>query len=238
MELLDRAIARVRRRTGGGLDYVIPPEIKDDEFFRAIERVASEPGLGHILEIGASGGAGSTEAFVRGIGTNPDPPMLHCIEVSAPRYEALVKRYAGHDRVHCYRVSSVPLEAFPSPAEVEEFHRSGGSAFSDFPLKQVLGWLEQDIRYVREQGIPTAGIQLIRERNGIATFGAVLIDGSEFTGAAELRQVYGARFLLLDDICTYKNHANFRALSADPAYRLVETAEKPRNGYAVFERVA
>jgi hypothetical protein len=235
VHLVDRAIARARRRIGG-LDYVIPPEIKGDDFYRAIVRVASEPGLGHILEIGASGGAGSTEAFVTGILANADPPVLHCIEVSAPRYDALVKRYADRDFVRCYRVSSVPSESFPSPAEVEEFHRAGESKFSAFPLKQVLGWLEQDIAYVRSHGIDTAGIQDIRHLNGIDVFGAVLIDGSEFTGVAELAEVYGARFILLDDICTYKNHTNFRALSNDPAYRLAESSERPRHGYAVFER--
>lgn len=237
VHLVDRAIARARRLTGTSLEHVIPPEIKGDDFFRAIVRVASTPGLGHILEIGASGGAGSTEAFVAGILQNPDPTVLHCIEVSAARYEALVKRWTGRDFVRCYRVSSVPVDAFPSPAEVEQFHRTVNSKFSTFPLKQVLGWLEQDVRYVESQDIETSGIRMIRESNGIGHFGAVLIDGSEFTGVAELREIYGAQFILLDDICTYKNHANLVALSADPAYRLVETSEKPRNGYAVFERV-
>jgi hypothetical protein len=112
------------------------------------------------------------------------------------------------------------------------------SKLSKFPLNQVLGWLEQDVTYIQSQDIPTNGIQLIRDSNGIDTFDAVLIDGSEFTGTAELQEVHGARFLLLDDICTYKNYANLRTLKADPAYRLVEASEKPRNGYAVFERVA
>lgn len=103
-------------------------------------------------------------------------------------------------------------------------------------MNQVLGWLEQDVTYIQSQEIPTNGIQLIREAHGIDIFDAVLIDGSEFTGPAELKEVYGARFLLLDDICTYKNFANFCALKADPAYRLVEASENPRNGYAVFER--
>jgi hypothetical protein len=236
VHLVDRVMARARRRSGAGLDYVIPAEIKGDEFYRAIVEVASTPGLEHILEIGASGGAGSTEAFVTGILKRSDRPKLHCIEVSAPRYDALVKRHAALDFVHCYRVSSVPVASFPSPAEVEEFHRTVDSKLSRFPLNQVLGWLEKDVAYIQSQDIPTNGIQMIRDAHGIDVFGAVLIDGSEFTGAAELKEVYGARFLLLDDICTYKNYANFRALKGDAAYRLVEAAEKPRNGYAVFER--
>ena len=238
LSLIHRVLARARRLGGSGLDHVIPPEIKHDPFYRAIIRIASTEGLTHVLEIGASSGAGSTEALVTGILANPSRPALHCIEVSAPRFESLARRYAGKDFVHCYRASSVPLKAFPSAAEVEAFHRSVDSKFATFPLQQVLGWLEQDIAYVASQDIPEHGIQLIKDKHGIQRFDAVLIDGSEFTGAAELREVYGARFILLDDICTYKNFENFRSLSNDAAYRLLETSEKPRNGYAVFERTS
>lgn len=237
MMVLRRVVARARRFGGTSLDHVIPPEIKHDAFYRAIVRVASTPRLAHILEIGSSSGAGSTEALVTGILRNPDRPALHCMEVSEPRFEALTRRYAKHPFVHCYRASSVPLECFPSPEEVEAFHRSTDTRFGTHPLERVLGWLKQDIEYVGSQNVPTNGIQMIREKHGIGTFDAVLIDGSEFTGMAELQQVYGARFLLLDDICTFKNHSNFRTLSTDPSYRLVETSEKTRNGYAVFERV-
>ena len=238
MSVLRRVAARARRLGGTGPDHIIPPEIKHDAFYRAIIRIASTPGLTHILEIGSSSGGGSTEAFVKGILRNPDRPALHCMEVSAARFDALSRRYAEQPFVHCYRASSVPLEAFPSPAEVEAFHRSVDSNFSLHPLDQVLGWLKQDIEYVSSQDVPTHGIRMIKDDLGIETFDAVLIDGSEFTGSAELREVYGARFLLLDDIRTFKNHTNYRTLSSDPAYRLVETSDKTRNGYAVFERVA
>ena len=237
MNLVRRVAARARRAGRGGLDVLIPPEIRDDAFYRAITRVASTNGLSHILEIGSSAGAGSTEAFVAGVSTNPECPTLHCIEISAPRFEALARRYAEQDFVRCYRVSSVPLEAFPSAEEVEEFYRAHETKLNQFPLKQVLRWLDQDIRYIRDEDVPSNGIATIKERHGIEFFDAVLIDGSEFTGAAELREVYGARFVLLDDICTYKNYANYHALSADNHYRLVEASAALRNGYAVFEHI-
>ena len=66
----------------------------------------------------------------------------------------------------------------------------------------------------------------------------MLIDGSEFAGPAELDDVYGARFLLLDDTETFKNWENSRRLRADPEYRLVYADSETRNGFAVFERVA
>lgn len=238
VDLLAKIAARAGRMRGRGLDVVIPPEIKDDAFYRAIVRVASTPGIAHILEIGSSSGAGSTEAFVTGIRANADRPALHCIEISAPRYEALVRRYAADDFVHCYRASSVPLDAFPSEDEVVAFYGTMDSKLRSFPLDRVIGWLRQDIEYVSKQGVPTSGIRMIAGALGIEHFDVVLIDGSEFTGIPELQEVYGAGVILLDDICTYKNFSNFQRLSKDPGYRLVESSETPRNGYAVFERVS
>lgn len=232
------AVGWARRLFGSELDHLIPPEIKDDRLYAVISKVASTPGVRHMLEIGSSSGAGSTEAFVAGALANPERPVLHCVEVSAARYAALVKRHAGQSFVRCYWASSVGPEGFASAAEVEHFYQTVDSKLQAFSLKRVLEWLEQDVRYLSSHLVATEGIRMIKEQSGIGQFDAVLIDGSGFTAQAELREVYGARFVLLDDICTFKNHANFRTLSEDPTYRLVESAEEPRNGYALFEHVA
>jgi hypothetical protein len=218
------------------LDRLIPPEIRGDRFFRAIVDVASTPGVREILEIGSSSGAGSTEAWVLGALANPEPPRLHCIEVSTVRYAALVERWRETPLVHCYNVSSVPLEAFPGPEEVARFHREVRSKLSRNALETVLGWLQQDLDYVERHGLSRHGIREIKERHGLEGFDAVLIDGSEFTGQAELEEVYGARFLLLDDTRSFKNWDNAKRLEADPAYRLVRRSRWTRNGFAVFER--
>lgn len=219
------------------LDRLISPEIEGDRFYRAITAVGATSGVREILEIGSSSGAGSTEAWVEGALRNPERPRLHCIEVSRARFAALVERWREHDFVHCYNVSSVPLESFPGEDEVARFHREVRSRLRRTPLPTVLEWLRQDIEYVAENGLSRHGIREIKEQHGIETFDAVLIDGSEFTGSAELEEVYGARFLLLDDARTFKNWENVRRLEADPAYRLVKKSRWPRNGFAIFERV-
>jgi len=220
-----------------GLDRVIPPEIRRDRFSRAIEAVGVTDGVRHILEIGASGGDGSTEAWVRGALRNPHRPDLHCIEVSVPRFHALAERWRGHPFVHCYNCSSVPAGAFASEEEVARFYREVRSKLRNVRLEKVLGWLRQDLAYLAEHGLSTDGIRRIKAEHGIAVFDAVLIDGSEFTGKPELEEVYGARFLLLDDIRSFKNWENYHRLREDPAYRLVQKSRWLRNGFAVFERV-
>ncbi|MFZ1983525.1 MAG: hypothetical protein WAU91_03875, partial [Desulfatitalea sp.] len=219
-----------------GLDRLIPPEIRNDAFYEMIERIAAEEDIRTILEIGASSGEGSTNALVQGISRNQHQPVLHCIEISRGRFQALQRRYGRHPQIHCHNFSSVPLARFPSEAQLARFYQEAPTALTRYPLQQVLGWLRQDIAYVTASGVAQDGIARIKQDHGIETFDMVLIDGSEFTGSAELEELYGARFILLDDINTFKNHANYRRLKTDPAYTLLEENCSLRNGYAVFKK--
>lgn len=219
------------------LNYLIAPEIKHDEFYQAIQRLASSPDIKTVLEIGSSSGQGSTEAFVKGLRQNANNPQLFCMEVSKPRFEALRDCYAADPFVHCYNVSSVGLDAFPSELEVTQFYYRYQTPLNQYALDQVVGWLHQDIDYLKTSGVSGEGIRLIKEEQGIDTFDLVLIDGSEFTGEAELDDVYGAKYLLLDDICTYKNFNNHHRLLRDPNYVLIEQNSSLRNGYSIFKYV-
>jgi hypothetical protein len=218
------------------LDYLIPPEIKDDGFYKAIYRISQKPEVLTILEIGSSSGQGSTEAFVEGIRRNPSHPILFCMEISKPRFAALQDCYKNERNVRCYNVSSVPLHLFPSEFDITTFYQTTETNLNFTPLNMVLGWLRQDIEYIKNSCVPERGIEIIKSENGIDTFDVVLIDGSEFTGIPELQLIYGAKYILLDDICTYKNYTNYNRLKADPAYVLVKEDFKCRNGYAVFKR--
>ena len=229
---------RVRRRLRPFSDYdkTIPPEIVNDEFYEVIRSLAGTAAVHTMLEIGSSNGAGSTRAFVDGLHKNPNQPLLFCLEVSRPRFEELAARYAADSQVKCYNLTSVPLDRFPTEAEVVSFYRERKSHLNRVPLREVLRWLKQDLRYIGRQGASQNGIEVIKNENGVDAFGMVLIDGSEFSGRAELDEVYGADYILLDDIGTFKNFGNYERLVADPTYRLRASNPTLRNGYAVFER--
>jgi hypothetical protein len=218
------------------LDRLIPPEIRGDRLYEWIVKIAATPGVRQIVEIGSSSGAGSTEAFVLGALRNAVRPDIHCIEISRRRFAALVERYRGHDFVHCHNCSSVPIESFPDAAAIDAFRRRTWSRFRFIRRATVLQWLRQDLDYMRLHGMSAHGIRQIREQHGIAQFDAALIDGSEFSGPADLNEVYGARFLLLDDIRSYKNGDNYQRLRRDPMYDLIASSRWLRNGFAIFER--
>ncbi len=220
------------------LDIIIPPEIKNDEFYTIIQKIAREEDIKTVLEIGSSSGGGSTEAFVTGLRENPNQPTLFCMEVSQARFANLKKSYENDSFVKCYNASSVPIEQFPDQNEVIDFHQNSDSNLRAYPIDQVLGWLQQDIEYIKNSGVPANGIQQVKQENNIESFDLVLIDGSEFTGIAELKEVYGSRFICLDDITTFKNYQNHHQLLADPNYILISQNTFTRNGYSVFEKVS
>ena len=236
---LARGARTVRRRIFPYSDYeqTIPPEIVNDEFYRVMRTLAASAPVATVLEIGSSTGEGSTRALVEGIRENPRRPTLFCMELSRPRFLQLVQRYGNDPQVKCYNTTSVPLDRFPTEAEVIDFFRSRKSKLTRVPLNEVLRWLRQDVRYVRRTGPSEHGIRKIKEENGLQKFGMVLIDGSEFAGPAELDEVYGADYLLLDDIATFKNMGNNERLNSDPAYKVIASNAELRNGYAVFERL-
>ncbi len=232
----DKTIAMDNDITNSELNYLIPPEIKNDEFYTAIQRIAREEDIRTVLEIGSSSGHGSTEALVNGLRENSNKPILFCIEVSKSRFAELQKRYVNDFFIKCYNVSSVSLEQFPDEIEVITFYDTTQTNLNLYSLEQILSWLQQDTEYVKSSRVPEAGIKSIRRENNIDFFDLVLIDGSEFTGSAELDEVYGAKFILLDDINTFKNYKNLSQLSISSEYTLIEHNSHIRNGYAVFKK--
>lgn len=219
------------------LNFIIDPEIKNDDFSEAIQEIARYSNIKTVLEIGSSSGQGSTEAFVKGLRENPNQPTLFCMEVSETRFNALKNHYINDSFVKCYNVSSIAINRFPDQETVTQFYDSYQTPLNEYPLERVLGWLSQDINYVKDAKVAENGIDIIKTENNIEEFDLVLIDGSEFTGEVELEQVYGAKIILLDDICTYKNWKSHHRLLSDPNYKLIKHNPKLRNGYSIFIRV-
>ena len=120
------------------LNSLIPPEIKDDDFYRAIQMIARKEDIKTVLEIGSSSGQGSTEAFVTGLRENPNQPMLFCLEISKPRFAELQNSYKDDRFVKCYNVSSVSLEQFADEEEVIKFYKSNQTNLNYYPLEQVI----------------------------------------------------------------------------------------------------
>jgi glycosyltransferase involved in cell wall biosynthesis len=220
------------------LTQIIPPEITNDTFYQALHSLAQRSDLHHFLEIGSSSGGGSTQAFASGIQKRTDSDMvkLYCMELSKERFAALANAYKDHPFVHVYNQSSVRFDEFPSEQEVNFFYQHTRTNLNQYPLSQVTGWLRQDLDYMKQSGLTANGIEIIKTETGIKHFDMVLIDGSEFTGEAELYHVLGARVIALDDVNSFKCFNAYRVLSNHTSYAMTHQDLQVRNGFAIFQR--
>jgi len=215
---------------------VIPPEVINDSFYEAIRHFVAQAEVGVVLEIGSSDGSGSTQAIVEAM-TDKNVKELHCLELSKPRFQVLAERYSDMPWVHCWNLPSIERHRMPTKSDVASFyHTELDSPIRQNRLNEVQRWLRQDIRYIDRNAWRETGINAAKKSADVDLFDLVLIDGSEFTGEAELDELYGATFILLDDVRTYKNLASYRRLNADPDYKLVAQDLRCRNGFAVFRR--
>lgn len=197
---------------------IIEPEIIHDELWDLIRKYASRPDLTRFVEIGSSDGRGSTSAFIAGMKPGD---RLDCWEIDPERYNALMARYP---HVIGHNASTVEVIELPTAEDVTYFRQKITSSMSQYPLSQVLAWLEKDIEATRNS-------QTIRPwRADIA-----LVDGSEFTGLQDTVSVLGSKIIILDDAYSYKNWESARLIFGHHAYELVRKANL-RNGFLVFER--
>ncbi len=218
------------------LDFLVPPEIINDSLFNILLELAARPLVKTILEIGSSSGEGSTKALYQGI-EKKKSARIFCIEVSKVRFSKLLENYKGNNRIVGINMSTVfPIE-FPSEKDIQYFYMTVQSALSDFPMDRILGWLKKDIDYIQDNQISCGAIREIKKMYKLKEFDLVLIDGSEFTGFIELKQVLGSKLIVLDDIKSFKNYHSYNHLLKSLEYKLLCEDRGLRNGFAVFERI-
>ena len=221
------------------LDKIIPAEINNDPFSEWIEKIASLEDVKTIIEIGSSSGDGSTKHFLEAMAKRKDVSQLKfaCLELSKERYSKLKDFVDHYPFAYSFNLSSVSSKLFPTKDTVKKFYKHRSTKLNNFPLKRVLDWLEQDIKYIKDSEKDYDGITEIRNSLQIKEFDACLIDGSEFTGLSELHLLIGSKYILLDDTETYKCREAFELLERLASYKKLDHNPNVRNGFAVFKRV-
>jgi len=140
--------SRQRASVGAGAEYgpaqgtvklaqLIPPEIKNDQFYFELNKIAADHKLRTFLEIGSSSGEGSTEAIVTALRARPDRDQvrLFCMEISSERFAKLRHTYAGDAFVKPYNLPSVSTEQFPSEEEVTYFYNAVRTNLNRYPCR-------------------------------------------------------------------------------------------------------
>jgi hypothetical protein len=215
------------------------PEIYNDELFFKIIDLVKQYNPKHILEIGSGAGQGSTQAFIKGAQNIPDVVCFYCIEARKERFEKLHELESIYRNLYAYNVSSVPISEYMGDVEIEAFYNGHPDMHNirKFSLEEIKLWRQNELHEIIESGIQQDGIDIIRNEHKINTFDMVLIDGSPFTAAKELKKNIGAKVIILDDTVDIKNFGNCEALKMNPEYKMIAENSTLRNGYSVFAKV-
>ena len=184
-------------------------------------------------------------AIREGLEKNPNFPhvRLFCIEAVQQMYSALALTRAPY--MKCYRVCSSNPKKHYSDAEIERFFREDWpkAPFETPAERQDPNWHKRERdrynKYFFKERLPLDGVELIKERNQVEGFDLALVDGGTYSGRSDVAAVYGAKYLVLDDIHTLKCTWSFRELQHDSNYRLImhKPCTEAHFGYAAFERV-
>ena len=213
--------------------------------YETLVDLASRPEVKTAIEIGSCDGRGSTMAFREGLEKNPNFPdvVLICVEAVRQMFDVLKKNQAPY--MKCYRVCSTNPKLHYTDKEIEQFFKVDWpkAPFQTPAQKQEPRWHKRErdryAAYFIQQRLPLDGVALIKNNNKIETFDLALVDGGTYSGRADVASVYGAKYLVLDDIHTLKCTWEFQKLSADPNYKIImhHPCTEAHFGYAAFERV-
>jgi hypothetical protein len=195
----------------------------NDSFGKALAKYSE--GLDVGLEIGGGTGDGSTQCIrtkrLFSIENHPDRIGRHSMNLSA-RGGVSVKGTATLPKL------------WMNQLDVAEFYATNKTTLNQYPLDQVLGWYYECIEFA--QPYSTNAIEDIHFEHKV-DFNFVLIDGSPFSGEAELRCVRPflaeKAIIALDDVNDIKNLANYNKLKGFG--KLLWEDWSVRNGAAIFE---
>jgi hypothetical protein len=195
----------------------------NDSFGKALAKYSD--GLDVGLEIGGGTGDGSTQCIrtkrLFSIENHPDRIGRHSMNLSA------------RGGVSVNGTATLP-KLWMNQLDVAEFYGTNKTTLNQYPLDQVLGWYHECVEFA--QPYSTNAIEDIHFEHKV-DFNFVLIDGSPFSGEAELRCVRPflaeKAIIALDDVNDIKNLANYNKLKGFG--KLLWEDWSVRNGAAIFE---
>lgn len=209
--------------------------------YNAILEIVADVKPRTILEVGSANGAGSTQAFVAAAQGLEVRPKMVCLEVDESRFFELKENVSRSLWVTPIRAATVPVGQYISDADISSFMELAANlpyAFNilKFPVQTVRDWRKEELLKIVESDIQQDGLSSAKELLG-GVIDIAFLDGSAFTGMADLRAVRReSNVIVLDDILDIKNWDAYSSLCLDGQFALVANDTRYRNGFAVFKR--
>lgn len=185
-----------------------------------------------ILDIGASDGTGSTQIMHDA----SDEAVIYCIELDPDRFASLKQFARDRNRIHPYYCASVKTGLIEKDMIIQASKLfPNWDAWRSVGLQYMLDWYDRTLIVLSMVEIPD-GIDYIKNRHGITDFDMVLMDGSPFSGMAELQLVLGSDVIVMDDVNDIKCHEPYHYMMEREDYQLLSQDLNFRNGFAVFKK--
>jgi hypothetical protein len=207
------------------------PEIKlDTSFGKDIIKYLNYFNIKSAIEIGSGSGNGSTQCFLQYFDSLHDKDKeLHCFEPVESWFKDLQKNIEGRNYCKLYNCSAISYSDLLVKDFDSDFYNSSYNQLKDSYDKNILkSWYDLELPYFKES-----------ENTILSTIkaDAVLIDGSEFSGYSEFKQLHPSISLIfLDDCLTaFKTNQVYIELSNNPEWKLIRV-NLERNGYAIFRK--
>jgi hypothetical protein len=214
--------------------------VKGDSLFEEIVNLITKYQPKTILEIGSANGLGSTQAIIQGIKINniENQCQVYCIEACIDRFYSLMENTTEYKYINCINASSLSVDEYMMPSKIKYFMARKKLHFNihkNYTEDTVLKWREDEIRNVVKSMIPQNGIYQAYQYNAGNLFDMVIIDGSAFTAMAEVRQLFGSKLIILNDVLDIKSWEPTCNLLISNCYKVINKNDDYRNGFAAFE---
>lgn len=207
------------------------PEIKiDTSFGTDILKYLNYFNIKSAIEIGSGSGNGSTQCFLKYFDSLDDnSKKFYCFEPVTEWFNDLHKNINNRFYCELYNCSAICYEDLLVKDFDQDFYNTPYNKLKNQYDKNTLrSWYDLELPYfIQSEYSILPSIEA----------DAVLIDGSEFSGYSEFKQLHPSISLIfLDDCLTaFKTNQIFEELSDNPKWELIKIHQE-RNGYSIFRR--
>lgn len=207
------------------------------EFGIQLLKLASRLDVTRILEIGTWEGGGSTLCLAKGLNTHRTVhSKLVTFESNRHRWSIAKKGLSVYPFVDCQLGTAVSSISISSEEEIRSFFANRGK---QYPLPGWEGYRQGEFEDASKYDHQAPLLE------GVCTedsdpFDMVLLDGGEFFGMAEFRDVMDMcdepRFVALHDTNAFKNFdTRLELLKSNSGYKLMSES-KDQTGFSIFEK--
>ncbi|MDD2850956.1 MAG: hypothetical protein PHY09_03535 [Desulfuromonadaceae bacterium] len=216
-------------------EIILFPDKADHELYFTIQRILYfDDSIRTILDVGAGDGSGTTDAVITAI-KNKQDVRVFCIEADVKKFDELKKRL--YVNATCYKGSSVAINDYMTLKATSLFYKHIPTITNYYSLDTVLQQRQAELNNLLSNNLTDSAIDEIKASFSLSAFDFAILDGSMFTGEADLNAVYGSKYIVLNSVRSIKNYANIIRLNKDPDYCLIDGNIESRCGYAIYRMV-